>query len=558
MLLDNQRLSALFVLFISSFLCLNDCCAQISPVPTPAVKGSPTDVLAEVADTKLLRADYDKEIEAFKKFANPQAVAQISTIEGKADFLRQLVEVTMFEKKAKIEGLHNSDTYKNEVRTALINSLALNRIRKVVESVQVEESEVKKYYDANKKNFTEPDKYHLFWISTDTKEKADALYKELKAGKSFIEVAKANSIDDSKDNGGDKGFIRLEEVVPEIASALEKLEKDKISEPLNIAEGLYVICKYTEKTTGIIKPLEIVASQIRRELASEKQVQVFKAEIDKLKKAYNYSLDKKVAETLKKEKITEEEQKAVVAKYDGGTITVADLFKDLEQIPAFIRAQVLEGEGLNDFIEQHVAKVLSNFDVEKNFEARSKENPETVTDVSRRVLVKCLFDKILNPITVSEEEIKDYYNQNLASYKRPATMSAHHILVDDEATAKTIAENLKKDPSKFEEVAKESSKCPSGKQGGNLGNFSEGQMVPEFENACKTAEINTIVGPVKTQFGYHIIRVDSRKDASIAKLEEVKNDVRGRVLPAKQQTAFNNYLETLRKEFNVKVYSENL
>jgi peptidyl-prolyl cis-trans isomerase C len=83
-------------------------------------------------------------------------------------------------------------------------------------------------------------------------------------------------------------------------------------------------------------------------------------------------------------------------------------------------------------------------------------------------------------------------------------------------------------------------------------------MVPEFEAACKNGEIGKITGPVKTQFGYHIIRVDGRTPAGTKKLEEVQENIRKQLLPQKQKEVFDNYVESLRKEFNVKIYQENL
>ena len=83
-------------------------------------------------------------------------------------------------------------------------------------------------------------------------------------------------------------------------------------------------------------------------------------------------------------------------------------------------------------------------------------------------------------------------------------------------------------------------------------------MVPEFENACKTAELNKVIGPVKTQFGYHIIRVDSRIPAGTMKFEEAKEIIRQQLLPQRQKSVFDAYVENLRKEFNIKIYLDNL
>ena len=561
MKLDHQRVYALFVLFVCIFLSVTEGYAQqpeLVQVMPSGVKGSPTDVLAEVSDIKITRDMYDKEVNAFKQVAQPQAAAQLITPEGRKDFLRQLVEVTMFQRKAQLENLDKTDSFKEEVHKGAVVVLSMERMRKLLDQITVEEADAKKYYEDNKKSFTEPDQYHLFQISTDTKEKADAIAKDINGGKSFIEIAKASSIDDSKSNGGDRGFVSVDDIAPEISSAIISLEKDKISAPIKIDDDLFVIVKYTEKKTGIIKPFDTVSAQIRRDIAGEKQVETFKAEIERLKKLYNFSLDKNVAETIRKESLTEAELNAVVAKYDGKEIKVAEIYKDLEQIPTFIRPQVLGGEGLNDFLDQHFARVLSLLDSEKNFDTYSKDNPAVVADVTRRTLVKALFDKILNPVTVSDDEIKEFYNKNLSNFASPAQTHAHHILVKEEETAKSLMATLEKEPTKFEEIAKASSICPSGSQGGDLGNFGEGQMVPEFENACKSAEIGKISGPVKTQFGYHIIRVDSRTPAGTMKLEDVKENIRNQMLPQKQKEVFDAYVESLRKEFNVKVYQENL
>ena len=565
MKLDHQRFSALFVLLICAMVSVNNGYAQqmmqqpeLVQVLPSGLKGSPTDVLAELSDIKITREMYDKEVEAFKQVAQPQASAQLITPEGRKDFLRQLVEVTMFQKKAQLENLDKTDTFKAEVHNAAIVVLSMEHMKKLLDKITVDETATKKFYEENKKFFTEPDQYHLFQITTDTKEKADAIVKDINGGKSFVEIAKASSLDESKSNGGDKGFINIDEVAPEIGTTVTSLEKDKISAPIKIDEDLFVIVKYTEKKTGEVKPYDTVSSQIRRDLAGEKQIEIFKAEIERLKKVYNFSLDKTVAETIRKEKLTDAELNAIVAKYDGKEIKVSEIYKDLEQIPVFIRPQILGGDGLNDFLDQHFARVLSLLDAEKNFDAYSKENPDVIADVTRRTLVKSLFDKILNPITVSDAEIKEFYNKNLSNFASPARIHAHHILVKEEEEAKKFMETLTKEPAKFEEIAKASSICPSGSQGGDLGDFSEGQMVAEFENACKTAEIGKVIGPVKTQFGYHIIRVDGRTPAGTMKFEEVQDNIGKQLLPQKQKEAFDAYVEALRKEFNVKVYQDNL
>ena len=92
-----------------------------------------------------------------------------------------------------------------------------------------------------------------------------------------------------------------------------------------------------------------------------------------------------------------------------------------------------------------------------------------------------------------------------------AKASARHILVPSETDCNTL-KNLIEAGDDFAEIAKQHSQCPSGKQGGSLGEFSPGQMVKEFDDVVFSGEVGKVLGPVKTQFGYHLIEITNRTD----------------------------------------------
>lgn len=92
-----------------------------------------------------------------------------------------------------------------------------------------------------------------------------------------------------------------------------------------------------------------------------------------------------------------------------------------------------------------------------------------------------------------------------------ARASARHILVDTEEQCQSLKDEIEAGAD-FAELAKQHSSCPSGRQGGELGEFGRGQMVPEFDKVVFTAEVGKVQGPVKTQFGYHLLEVTSRTD----------------------------------------------
>ncbi|AJC48960.1 MULTISPECIES: peptidylprolyl isomerase [Allofrancisella] len=88
--------------------------------------------------------------------------------------------------------------------------------------------------------------------------------------------------------------------------------------------------------------------------------------------------------------------------------------------------------------------------------------------------------------------------------------SARHLLVQSESECEQIKKDINEGKITFEEAAKKHSLCPSGARGGDLGTFSQGQMVPEFDKVVFNDELNTVHGPVKTQFGYHLLEITSR------------------------------------------------
>jgi peptidyl-prolyl cis-trans isomerase C len=92
-----------------------------------------------------------------------------------------------------------------------------------------------------------------------------------------------------------------------------------------------------------------------------------------------------------------------------------------------------------------------------------------------------------------------------------ATAAARHILVPDEAKCLELKAQIE-GGTDFADAAKEHSECPSGAKGGDLGTFSKGQMVPEFDQVVFNDEMNTVHGPVKTQFGYHLLEITARSE----------------------------------------------
>ncbi len=126
-------------------------------------------------------------------------------------------------------------------------------------------------------------------------------------------------------------------------------------------------------------------------------------------------------------------------------------------------------------------------------------------------------------------------------------------MVDSEDEINEIHGKLLKNEIKFEEAAKEHSKCPSSEKGGELGMYPRGQMVPEYEVAAFNLNVGEISKPVKTQFGYHIIKLNAKEEAMEAKFEDVKTQVANELRSQKQNEAYFNKLQELKSKYSVEM-----
>lgn len=165
-------------------------------------------------------------------------------------------------------------------------------------------------------------------------------------------------------------------------------------------------------------------------------------------------------------------------------------------------------------------------------------------------------------IKASEDDIKTFYEQNLQRFSTPEERRASHILIavnneksdaDAKKEADEIYKQLQADPSKFAQLAKSKSADPgSARQGGDLGFFQKGMMVPEFDNAVFSGKKGDLVAPVKTQFGYHIIKIVDIKPAQARPLKEVRGEIEALY---QQQAAIRAFAEDA-ENFSNMVYEQ--
>jgi len=172
---------------------------------------------------------------------------------------------------------------------------------------------------------------------------------------------------------------------------------------------------------------------------------------------------------------------------------------------------------------------------------------------------KLLKQEVYDKVVLEPREVKDYYNSNLEDFKVPDQVRARHILIRVPRDASEVrrkealeaiqkaAERIQKGEA-FEQVAKEVSQDGSALQGGDLGYFGRGRVVPEFEKVAFSLEKGQLSDIVQTQFGYHLIKVEDRRPAGTKLFQEVASGIEGLLKRMKAESLGRDYIEKLRAE----------
>jgi peptidyl-prolyl cis-trans isomerase C len=170
-------------------------------------------------------------------------------------------------------------------------------------------------------------------------------------------------------------------------------------------------------------------------------------------------------------------------------------------------------------------------------------------DIKRKQMVR-VFLEAKTADMITDSDLKKEYEADIAKLKDEREVRARHILVPTEDEAKAAKKKLSEGKS-FEDVAKELSKDPgSAKQGGDLGYFTRDKMVKEFADAAFALKKGEVSAPVKSPFGFHIIKMEDSRKVKAPTFNEVKDQLRARL----QEKKLNDYVEGLVKAANVKVF----
>ena len=244
----------------------------------------------------------------------------------------------------------------------------------------------------------------------------------------------------------------------------------------------------------------------------------------------------------------------ILATVNGVNITDYDLNKVIARYPQDRRGFLTTEQGRKQLLSEMVSfELMYNKGKELNYD-NMEDFQAQLEDMKKELLTQYTINKLFESVRVSPEEVKKHYEENRDSFNEPPMVSAKHILVETEEKAKDIYSDINNGTISFEDAAVQYSSCPSKEQGGDLGQFSRGMMVPEFENAAFEMNVGDISEPVKTQFGWHLIKLEDKTSEAQRDFSEVQGQVMQQLLQEKQTKKFTDMIQELHNRYDVKIY----
>lgn len=196
---------------------------------------------------------------------------------------------------------------------------------------------------------------------------------------------------------------------------------------------------------------------------------------------------------------------------------------------------------------------------EKKWKAALKASGETLPEVELQVRAQVLgekiFDKVTGGVTVTDAQVKAYYDKNKATYTTQESRHVRHILVATKAKAEQIETQLKHGASFAALAKKYSTDTTSAKKGGDLGTITKGQTVPTFDKAAFSLKTDQISQPVHSPYGWHIIEpLGPISPAKVTPFKKVQTQIRDTLLQSKKTAVMNKWTKNLKKQFSSKVH----
>ena len=243
----------------------------------------------------------------------------------------------------------------------------------------------------------------------------------------------------------------------------------------------------------------------------------------------------------------------VLVTVDGVQISQTQVDNFIKRLDPQQAMQYQSEEGKKHILQELINQTLFLVDAKASKLEETNEFKNEISKMEDMILTQLNVNNLMESVKVEDTEVKAHFEANKQNFSTPEQTDTSHILVDSEEECKEIHKKIVSNDITFEDAAKAHSKCPSKDKGGNLGSYPKGQMVPEYEAVAFSMKKDEISEPVKTQFGYHIIRLNTKQEAAEAKFEDVKEQASKDLLGSKQKEEYMNKVNDMRQTYKVEM-----
>ena len=248
-------------------------------------------------------------------------------------------------------------------------------------------------------------------------------------------------------------------------------------------------------------------------------------------------------------------QGMTVALVDGEAITEADLRKEAEGLPPYMRPILETPEGRAQFLESVITRDLLLREAFRRGVDRRQEVADRLSMARKSILLEALLREVASGApAISDEALRKLYASTPEKYRMGERVKVSHMLFRDRARAEEMLRRARAG-APFEELMKEVA-GREGEAAADLGDIERGQFVKEFEAAAFSAAPDSIVGPVKTTYGYHLIKVYEKKPAGIQTFEEVRPQLLAEQREEAQREAFESLIQGLRNASTIRIVAK--
>ncbi|WP_126051628.1 peptidylprolyl isomerase [Siminovitchia acidinfaciens] len=259
------------------------------------------------------------------------------------------------------------------------------------------------------------------------------------------------------------------------------------------------------------------------------------------------------------------DKKKYVASINGEKISEGELHDELvanygtDVLQSLVNQKMIEmeieKENINvprEDIDEEVEKYKEEYGGEAAFKKALEASGMNAADFESNIKDYLALTKLMEKrITITEKEMKSYFKENKDQFEQKEQVTASHILVKDEAAARNVIKKLGEGEDFAALAEKHSTDEMTSEFGGDLGTFGRGEMVKEFEEAVFSMKVGEVSDPVKTEYGYHIIKLNGKTKAKKADYESAKEEIRSTLFESKMNDEVPAWLEEIKEVYDV-------